>query len=90
MGDSEFPFCDLFLWQCVRAFTESILDLTTASPLMVDYLGKEELIYLGPDENIIPQDIEWIINRAVQRNYILPQACTYAVFCFYDTRLRKK
>jgi glutamate dehydrogenase len=60
--------------KCVRAFVESILDLTIGNPLVVDYLGREEFIYLGPDENIIPQDIEWIINRAVQRDYVMPQA----------------
>jgi len=58
----------------VRAFTESILDLTSGDARVVDLLGKDELIYLGPDENIVPQDIDWIINRAVQRNYVMPQA----------------
>lgn len=64
----------------VRAFTESILDLTSGDARVVDLLGKDELIYLGPDENIVPQDIDWIINRAVQRNYVMPQVCNKLTF----------
>jgi len=60
--------------KCVRATVDCILDLTSGDDRIVDYLNKPELIYLGPDERIIPQDIEWIINRAVQRNYAIPQA----------------
>lgn len=31
-----------------------------------------ELIYFGPDEQIIPSDIEWIVNRAAVRGYPIP------------------
>jgi len=31
-------------------------------------------LYLGPDEHIIPQDIEWIIQQGIKRSYSLPQA----------------
>ena len=62
-----------FEFQVVRAFTDCILDLTTNDPRVVDLLGRDELVYLGPDENIIPQDIEWIVQRAEQRKYMLPQ-----------------
>ena len=41
---------------------------------MVDYYGKDELIYLGPDEQIIPWDIDWIVERAAQRGYPIPAA----------------
>lgn len=51
----------------VKAFCDAMLDLNTTHQdirdLIVDYYGKEELIYLGPDENIIPSDIVWIIKR---------------------------
>lgn len=60
----------------VKAFADSILDLIIADSLkgIVDYYGKEELIYLGPDEQIIPSDIDWIVNRAEKRGYPIPAA----------------
>jgi len=47
---------DLVLRKSVKAFTDSLLDLivdvdaTTAN--VVDLLGKQELVYLGPDEQV--------------------------------------
>ena len=35
---------------------------------MVDFWGKEEILYFGPDEQVIPEDIDWIIQRGNQRN----------------------
>lgn len=32
------------------------------------------MIYLGPDEQVIPEDIEWICDRAAQRGYPIPAA----------------
>lgn len=60
----------------VKAFTDSILDLIVRPSLsqLVDYYGKDELVYLGPDEQVIPSDIDWIINRATQREYPIPAA----------------
>ena len=40
----------------------------------VDHYGKDELIYLGPDEQIIPSDIDWITQRAAERGYPIPAA----------------
>ncbi len=64
--------------RCVKAFVDSILDLIVQTPevkaLVVDRFGKEELIYLGPDENITPAHIEWIVERARQRGYVMPTA----------------
>jgi len=61
---------------CVRAFTDGILDLITptAREHIVDRLGAEELIFLGPDENISPALIEWIAARAQYRGYPLANA----------------
>eukprot|EP00941_MAST-03F_sp_MAST-3F-sp1_P003753 g3753.t1 len=62
----------------VKAFTDTILDLI--SPVdhvkahIVDKLGKDELLYLGPDENIIPQDIIWMAKQAEKRGYPIPPA----------------
>jgi glutamate dehydrogenase len=62
----------------VKAFVDSLLDLITPEPstkrVIVDRLGYEELIYLGPDENITPEHIEWIVDRAKKRGYGMPNA----------------
>jgi glutamate dehydrogenase len=64
--------------RCVKAFVNSILDLIVQVPevktLVVDLFGKDELIYLGPDENITPAHIEWIVDRARRRGYSMPTA----------------
>lgn len=64
--------------RCVKAFVDGILDLITPEPgtrrLVVDLLGFDEFIYLGPDENITPAHIEWIVARAAIRRYPLANA----------------
>jgi glutamate dehydrogenase len=59
---------------CVRAFTDGILDLLSpaCADRVVDRLGMPERLYLGPDENISPAMIEWIVAHAARRGY--PQA----------------
>ena len=50
--------------RCVKAFVDGLLDLIAPQPEgsdgLVDYFGHPELLYLGPDENITPDLIEWI------------------------------
>jgi len=60
----------------IRAFTDSLLDLIVRESVagLVDLYGREELIYLGPDENVVPSDIDWICSRAAQRAYPIPAA----------------
>jgi len=69
---------DFLVRKAVRSFTDGLLDLITPDPevksRMVDYLGEEELLYLGPDENIIPEDIDWITERAAKRGMKYPAA----------------
>lgn len=64
--------------RCVKSFVDSLLDLITDDPalkkLVHDRWGRQELIYLGPDENITPAHIEWIVSRARVRKYALPDA----------------
>lgn len=64
--------------RCVRSFVDALLDLITPEPetrrQVVDRLGHQEFIYLGPDENITPAHIEWIVDRAKRRGYGLPNA----------------
>jgi glutamate dehydrogenase len=62
----------------VKAMTDAILDLIVATDYtqryMVDLWGKKEVLYLGPDEQVIPEDIEWIVKRAAIRGYDTPAA----------------
>jgi len=62
----------------VKAMTDAILDLIVDTEYtrkhMVDYWGKPEVLYLGPDEQVIPEDINWIIQRAARRGYGTPAA----------------
>jgi glutamate dehydrogenase len=47
---------ELVMRKSVKAFTDSMLDLIVSTPTtaagVVDYLGKQELVYLGPDEQV--------------------------------------
>jgi len=62
----------------VKAFSDTILDLIVDSDEtrknVVDFLGKKEVIYLGPDEQVTVEDINWIVNRAKTREYGIPNA----------------
>ncbi|KAJ8604969.1 hypothetical protein CTAYLR_006901 [Chrysophaeum taylorii] len=51
--------------QAVKAFTDSILDLALAT---------NDMIYLGPDEQILPEDIEWVVGNAELRGHPVPDA----------------
>lgn len=72
------PLGDIRL--AVASMTNSLLDVilcgenSVTLPGVVDYLGKEEIIYLGPDENITPEHITWIVERARERGYRWPSA----------------
>lgn len=64
--------------KAVKAMADSILDLIVETDEtmknVVDFYGKSEVLYLGPDEQVIPQDIDWIVLRAAQRGYSTPPA----------------
>lgn len=64
------------LRKAVRSFTDAMLDLIVKDSVadLVDYLKKDELIYFGPDEQIINEDIVWITQRAQERGYPIPAA----------------
>lgn len=68
--------------QAVRGAVNAMLDLLVskdesddkqAAPL-ISYYDKEEIIYLGPDENITNDLIEWIPVQAQRRGYRYAQA----------------
>jgi glutamate dehydrogenase len=69
---------DYVMRKAVKGFTDTILDLVVDTPetqeCIVDYLGKKEVLYLGPDEQVIPEDINWIIQQAARRGYTTPAA----------------
>jgi len=69
---------DRVLRKSVKACTDSILDLVVDTKEtrenIVDYYGKKEVLYLGPDENVTPEDINWIIKQAGRRGYETPAA----------------
>lgn len=69
---------DYVLRKSVKAMTDSILDLVVNTEetreTIVDYFGKREVLYLGPDENVTPEDINWIIKQAGRRGYDTPAA----------------
>nr|CCA24867.1 Glu/Leu/Phe/Val dehydrogenase putative [Albugo laibachii Nc14]CCA24951.1 NADspecific glutamate dehydrogenase putative [Albugo laibachii Nc14] len=75
-GDSGLR--DFVIRKSIKAFTDALLDLNTTDMdvrnRIVDYYEREELIYLGPDENIIPSDITWMTKRAASRGYPIPRA----------------
>merc|ERR1712117_937493 len=63
--------------ESLKSFCNSILDLivtTGGKEFMVDRLGYDEPIFLGPDEQVIPEDIDWIIQQAGRRGYSVPPA----------------
>jgi len=69
---------DILMRRCVKYFCDGLLDLITPDEEVhkktVDYWGKPELLYLGPDENIIPDDILWLTERAKIRGMRYPAA----------------
>eukprot|EP00980_Cylindrotheca_fusiformis_P007187 scaffold1514_cov118-Cylindrotheca_fusiformis.AAC.7 len=72
------PSKDFIMRKSAKAFTDTILDLVVNTEEtrthVVDYWGKKEVLYLGPDEQVIPQDIDWIIQQAARRGYDTPAA----------------
>ena len=66
----------------VHSMVDSFLDLLTrpdgtegfVRPGIVDYLERDEVIFLGPDENITPEHINWMAARAARRGYRWPAA----------------
>ena len=69
---------DFIKRKSVKAFTDSILDLIVDTEetrdKILDRFGKKEVLYLGPDEQVIPEDINWVIQRAAYRGYGTPAA----------------
>ena len=69
---------DYLMRKAVKGFSDTILDLVVdteeTKANIVNYFGKKEVLYLGPDEQVIPEDINWIIQQAARRGYDTPAA----------------
>lgn len=61
---------------CFKGLADGLLDLITSAEetrsRVVDRLGVDERLYLGPDENVTPRLIEWVVARAAQRGLEAP------------------
>jgi len=67
---------DVPLTRSIKGFIDGLLDLMVSDERhpLVDRLGRPETLYLGPDENIAPEHIEWIVDRARRRGHKLAAA----------------
>jgi glutamate dehydrogenase len=59
-----------------KGFADGLLDLLVDDPehRVIDRFGRAETLYLGPDENITPELIEWVVARAARRGHKLAAA----------------
>ena len=63
---------DKAVFESQRVFVDTLLDLLVPAGIgnpLRDYYGKEEIIYLGPDENMSDDIILWIANQSRERGY---------------------
>lgn len=65
-----------FLHQAQRSYIDSLLTLVVCDPdgsirakYIVDYWKRPEYLYIGPDENMHDEMIEWIANLSKKYNY---------------------
>ncbi|MEA3358315.1 MAG: NAD-glutamate dehydrogenase [Thermodesulfobacteriota bacterium] len=65
------------LYNLQRGIINAFLDIYVThdgkpvDPLVVDYYGEDEPVEIGPDENMHDSMIEYMANRAIEREYIL-------------------
>ncbi len=64
--------------RCGKSYVNSLLDLILdneeTQKYRKDYQQKPELLFLGPDENVSDALIEWVIKRAAERGYTIPNS----------------
>ncbi|MBL8600313.1 MAG: NAD-glutamate dehydrogenase [Myxococcales bacterium] len=67
---------DVSVTRAFKGFADGLLDLLvgTVGDRVVDRYGRPETLYLGPDENITPELIEWVVARAARRGHPLSGA----------------
>ena len=55
--------------------SDTLLDFMSVQPEVTELItdvhagGLQDIVYLGPDENVIPDDINWMTDRATARGY---------------------
>ena len=73
---------DFVMRKSVKAFTDTILDLIVdteeTQDKIVNLYGKKEILYLGPDEQVIPDDINWCVQDSVSSSVPIFSL----IFCF--------
>ena len=57
-----------------KAFTNTLLELLIPNPDIIDLGAGNEVLYLGPDENVTNELIIWIVERARHLGYQMPSA----------------
>ncbi len=64
---------DVSVARAFKGFADGLLDLLVSDPggRVIDRFGRPETLYLGPDENITPDLIEWVVARAARRGHKL-------------------
>ena len=64
--------------RCGKTYIDALLDMITPNERLpfsrCDHYHEAEFLYLGPDENVTNDMINWIVNRAAERGYPLPSA----------------
>jgi glutamate dehydrogenase len=67
---------DFIMRKSVKAFTDSILDLLVKTDVskkhVIDRWGAPEWLYLGPDEQVLNEDIIWVVEHAGRRGHPAP------------------
>jgi glutamate dehydrogenase len=69
---SEISQQQILVRKCVKGFVDSMLDLLGGDDVQDRIVARNEvkdIVYLGPDEQIIPEDIAWMTQRATKRKY---------------------
>ena len=64
---------DITVARAFKGFADGLIDLLVEDPghRVIDRYGRPETLYLGPDENITPDLIEWVVARAERRGHKL-------------------
>jgi len=69
---SEISQQQILVRKCVKGFVDSMLDLLGGDDVQDRIVARnqvKDIVYLGPDEQIIPEDIAWMTQRATKRKY---------------------
>jgi glutamate dehydrogenase len=60
--------------KCGKLYVDGLLDLIVEYPNNIDFNQQTETIFLGPDENVSPELIEWVIRYSNDKGYAFASA----------------